>query len=240
MPIERIRLKNDAKAAVAAASNAKLVTIVFLIITYVLNLLYGKVIGDKLYEWMEAVNSGYLLANVDISALAVVLGLLISIMSTLIGYGYESYALLISRRCHADNKNLFDAFAHFFRFIWLNILIFAFTYLWTMLFIIPGIIAAYRYRMAIFIILDDPNVTALQAIRRSKELMRGHKWELFVLDLSFIGWEFLCALTLGILYIWKLPYMRATYACFYNTVCGWQPDGEPEPLPGTDNPPWEL
>ena len=73
-----------------------------------------------------------------------------------------------------------------------------FTFLWSLLFIIPGIIASYRYYMTPFILCERPDMTAREAIRESKELMKGNKWRLFCLELSFIGWELLAA---GILWV---------------------------------------
>ena len=74
-------------------------------------------------------------------------------------------------------------------------------YLWTLLLVIPGIVKSYSYFMAPYILANHPNVTATEALRLSKRIMHGHKLEVFVASLSFIGWIFLSALTLGILYI---------------------------------------
>ena len=82
------------------------------------------------------------------------------------------------------------------------------------------LIVRLRYRLAPYFLLDDPACTAREAIRRSKRAMKGWKMELFVLDLSFIGWELLGSLTLGILFAWVLPYQNATEANFYDCVTG--------------------
>lgn len=93
-----------------------------------------------------------------------------------------------------------------------------FTSLWSMLFVIPGIIKSISYSMAMYILAENPNLPALEAINRSKAMMEGHKMEMFVLQLSFIGWHLLGGITFGIAYIWILPYMNATMANFYNKV----------------------
>lgn len=93
-----------------------------------------------------------------------------------------------------------------------------FTFLWSLLFIIPGIIASLSYSMVYFIALDNLELSALDVIRKSKEMMRGHKGEYFVLGLSFIGWGILGIFTLGILYLWLIPYMQVTMANFYNEL----------------------
>lgn len=93
-----------------------------------------------------------------------------------------------------------------------------FVYLWALLFIIPGIIMAYAYSMAVYVANDNPELSAMDAIRKSKELMRGHKWDLFVLDLSFIGWILLSMLTGGIGFIFLAPYIDMAHVEFYRQL----------------------
>lgn len=88
--------------------------------------------------------------------------------------------------------------------------------LWTMLFIIPGLIKIYSYRMVPYILRDNPELSAGEVISRSRQMMDGHKWRSFVLDLSFIGWYLLGALTFGIvLVLWTAPYHNSTEAALY-------------------------
>lgn len=114
-----------------------------------------------------------------------------------------------------------ELFAHFNKF-WaafkVNFFVGLFTALWSLLFVIPGIIKAYSYSMAMYILAENPEIGALEAINRSKAMMDGHKMELFVLNLSFIGWYLLCAVTFGIAGIWVIPYVSATTANFYNKI----------------------
>ncbi|MEX2784227.1 DUF975 family protein [Streptococcus sp. H49] len=97
-----------------------------------------------------------------------------------------------------------------------------FTYLWSLLFTIPGLIKTYSYALSTYIVKDDLDqgrpVSATSAITKSRQLMDGYKWDLFVLGLSFLGWEILASLTLGIGYIWLAPYISATYAAFYDDL----------------------
>jgi hypothetical protein len=83
---------------------------------------------------------------------------------------------------------------------------------------IPGIVKGLGYSMTPFILAENPDMTAREAISASSKLMNGHKWELFVLGLTFIGWELLCVLSLGIGFLWLNPYMNATYAAFYRQI----------------------
>lgn len=94
-----------------------------------------------------------------------------------------------------------------------------YTFLWSLLFVIPGIVKAYAYSMADYIIYENPNISANEALRLSQELTRGAKGDLFVLDLSFLGWHFLSALTLGILGILYVnPYVYTTHAAVYDSL----------------------
>jgi uncharacterized membrane protein len=96
-----------------------------------------------------------------------------------------------------------------------NILVGIFTFLWSLLFIIPGIIKYYAYSMTPFIIADEPDIDFMAAIKKSQELMRGHKFRLFKLQLSFIGWFLLGALAFGIGLFFVYPYYQLAHANFY-------------------------
>lgn len=93
-----------------------------------------------------------------------------------------------------------------------------FTALWSLLFVIPGIIKSFSYAQAWYILAENPGMPALEAINRSKAMMNGHKMDMFILGLSFIGWCLLGTITLGIAFIWVGPYMNATMANFYNSI----------------------
>lgn len=92
--------------------------------------------------------------------------------------------------------------------------------LWSLLFIVPGIVASYRYAMTRYIMAEDSTISPKAAIERSKELMMGNKWRLFCLELSFIGWSILAGLTFGIGNLWLTPYRHAAEAAFYRDVTG--------------------
>lgn len=104
--------------------------------------------------------------------------------------------------------------------IWLNILLSVFTALWSLLLIIPGIIKSYSYSMASYILAENPNMTAREAIKESMRIMEGHKMDLFILQLSFLGWAILTAFTFGLAGIYVIPYMQQTFVNFYNSIKG--------------------
>lgn len=90
--------------------------------------------------------------------------------------------------------------------------------LWSILFIIPGIIAALSYSMVYMLYADDQSSTAMDYLDQSKELMHGYKWNYFVFGLSFLGWELLSVLTFGILLIWVLPYYTVAEVMYYDEL----------------------
>ena len=135
-----------------------------------------------------------------------------------IGY-YQAFKVLFT---DGDNKltaNCFRlSFGNYFKNIAAYLLMCLFIFLWTLLLIIPGIIKALAYSMTPFILQDFPELSVNQAINLSQKMMKGHKFDYFWLGLSFIGWILLGLLTLGIGYIWLIPYMYTSYAAFYEEV----------------------
>ena len=97
-------------------------------------------------------------------------------------------------------------------------LMYMFTFLWALLLFIPGIIKSLAYAMTPFIIKDYPELSANQAINLSMKMMKGRKFDLFWLTLSFLGWVLLCMLSLGIGLFWFMPYWQTTLAAFYQDV----------------------
>lgn len=140
------------------------------------------------------------------------------LLSALFTFGIISFSLKISRNEEVTYKELFSKTHLWLFFILVTLLVGIFVSLWSILLIIPGIIATYAYRMVYFIKLDNPDIGVLEAISKSKEIMRGHKLDLFILQLSFIGWIILGAFTFGILYLWLVPYMSITECNFYNSI----------------------
>lgn len=132
----------------------------------------------------------------------------------------QGYCLYLLKQHDGESAEVKDLFSQFHRFgdgFCLALLEGLYIMLWSLLFIIPGIIAAYRYAMAPFVLLENPDMTASEAIEASKQMMEGHKAELFTLDLSFIGWELLNIFTLGIGSFWLNPYKNAARAAFFRS-----------------------
>ena len=169
-------------------------------------------------EWQpylhESVKTVLLLAG----SAAGTLNLVHLILGGTVQLGYTKYLLNQYNHASLDIKDLFSQFGRFkegFLQLFLRNL---FVALWSLLFIIPGIIKALSYAMTPFIMAENPDMTALEAINASKELMDGHKAELFMLELTFLGWILLCALTLGIGSFFLNPYLNAAHTAFYKNI----------------------
>lgn len=146
------------------------------------------------------------------------LNLLRLILGGVVQLGYTKFLLNQHDGKEYEVKDLFSQFDRFSVGFLQSFLRGLYALLWGLLFIIPGIIKSYSYAMTPFILADHPELSAEEAIRRSITLMDGHKGELFMLGLTFIGWELLNVLTLGIGSFWLNPYMNAAYAAFYRDL----------------------
>ncbi len=146
-------------------------------------------------------------------------GIGVLVLSGVLAYGLCNFYLRVYRTGEAQLEDLFGGFQNFLNTFLTGLLTAVFTALWSLLFIIPGIVAALSYSMAQFILVDHPELSAMDAINESKRMMTGHKGELFVLYLSFLGWFILSGLTGGILYfLYVGPYCNMTLAGFYETL----------------------
>lgn len=132
------------------------------------------------------------------------------------------FAAAFLRLLRGDNllvDNTFAiAFNNYLHRVGTGALSWVYVFLWSLLLIIPGIIKALGYAMVPFILEDEPTLSAEETLTRSYKMMYGHKWDLFVLYLSFIGWWILCLFTLGIGFFFLKPYVKATVAAFYEDI----------------------
>lgn len=181
-------------------------------------------LGSNIFssQWMTAL-AACLIYSVIVGALAAIPGVG-SIASLLLAgplaFGLVLYFVKLARSENPTVENLFDGFKDFSGTFTVHFMVSLFTFLWTLLFIIPGIVKSYSYSMALYIKNDHPEYGWQQCIDESRCLMDGHKAELFCLHLSFLGWALLCLLTAGIGFLWLSPYMEASNANFYQALVG--------------------
>jgi len=202
--MNRVELKERAKASLKGKyGDAILMMVLFFLITGAVGFVLGFAGG---------------LLNLSENSLSLISNLVSIVMSGLFGFGMVSYYLKLSRDEEVTYKELFSKFDMAIPYILISLTTGAFIFLWSLLFIIPGIIASISYTLVYMIKLDNPEMSTMEVIRKSKEMMKGHKMDYFVLVLSFFGWAILGAFTFGILYLWLNPYMSVTFAKFYNSL----------------------
>lgn len=253
MRINRGAIKNNAKILMRETKpSVYLVTLIVLVISYALALIMTKVLGvDQLYfDLLRGSLSSVVVgdAGFGISGWAWLFYVAVLIMVQMLEVGFAIFILNAARLRATSFGNLLDGFAIFGRAIVLSILMGIFIYLWSLLLIIPGIVAAYRYSQAMYLLIENPDMSPMECIRASKRLMNGRKGELFVLDLSFIGWSLLAAIPF--VAIWVTPYMELTYANYFIAITDASDSGYSRPVIseegssksdswGDGKPPWE-
>lgn len=210
-----------------------LVSIIFIVIVTVLSELQFRLIGTlTTYTALrERLSSGELpnlsMLYTEFRPPGAALALVLYMLNPVIEIGFMSYCLKTTRAIAGDVKDVLNGFQYFIKVILLSIMIAILVFLWSMLFLFPGIVASYRYRQAYYILLDAPEKGVMQCIRESKQLMAGSKLDLFLVDLSFIGWFFLDVIVvllipapfaIPVVSIWLTPYIGLTHAGFYERL----------------------
>ena len=149
--------------------------------------------------------------------LSTFVSILTSLLSVLLGAGFAMYCMAIRRGERAEYLTLFDGFSFVGKLIALTIVTYAFIWLWSMLFVIPGIVAAYRYRFAAYNLYENPGISVMEALEMSKRQTMGYKGQIFALDLSYIGWTLLASLPamveMGMMYY-------AMFSSYYDYMTG--------------------
>lgn len=256
--IYRPEIKARARAAIRAARPAPLVmTAIILVIGLVLDrvnawMSYGALLpeltelqyllaGDPLYGMdpeAAMAAAGYVARSTTATFFFSIFS---SLFLTVLWGGYYIYCMGLQQGVRLPYSTLFDGLALAGKLIWCQILMVFKVFWWSLLFILPGIVAAYRYRFAFYNLLTDSSLSASQAIALSCRQTRGMKGELFILDLSFLGWTLLSLLTLGILDIWLRPYMTLSDLGYFEQAqlaLGRSPFGEQHASGGDD--PWDM
>ena len=224
--MDRIQLKDQARRYIRESKPSSVVAgIIFVAVLIVFSILSAKLVGIEIDRSVieQFIYSGdiemlqeYFLSQAP-TPVEMLLSALLAILEIVLSAGFTIFILNIVSAVQASYWNLLDGFGMILRVLLLYILEKIFIFLWALLLIVPGIIAAYKYRLAIYLLIEHPEMSVMDCIRESKRLMRGYKGELFVLDLSFIGWAILS----GIPYVgyiaraWLAPFYRTSEALFY-------------------------
>ena len=163
----------------------------------------------------------FILASLPIIIIASLFAAVIYfVLGGFIGVGYAKFNLNLVDKKNAAFETLFEYFSRWKTTTIARLLRALYVFLWSLLFIIPGIVAGFSYAMTDYILAEDPELTADEAISQSKSIMTGNKWRFFCLQFSFIGWDILATLAFGIGHLWLTPCKQAAYAAFYREVSG--------------------
>ncbi len=237
-PSNRVSLKDHAKKCLRACSpNIFLASLLFLALNYAANRVTQtpQIRLEAMLDAPEALEAFFATISVGRVTAIALATLAMSLFLAVVNCGWTLYTLRASRGEDTGGiETLFACFKQFWRFVVAQLLIELFVLLWMLLFIIPGIIAAYAYSQTFYIMLDDPTISPREAIRKSRQLMAGNKIDYFILELSFFGWALLSVFTYGVLDIWLRPYMDVTKAGYYNALVNWH---KPEPEMAQEAPP---
>ena len=191
----RVELKQNAKDRMREqALNPILVTLVYTLVAIAISLL-GGILG-----------------------VTVIIPFILSLASIAVQIGYVYYCMRVAKReqgAYEDLAYLIRDWRFGLKIVVLSFVINIFVSLWSLLLFVPGMIKAISYSQATMIMLENPDMDIMTAIKESQKMMDGHKMEYFVLDLSFILWMLLIAVTFGIASLWVTPYMQITMVNYY-------------------------
>ncbi len=180
--------------------------------------------GQTIYSWGDGITPGlrtFLVGGaVYLILAAIVVGVLYFVLGSVVKMGYARFNLDLTAGETPSFETLFSYFPHWKTVAAAQLLQTVYIFLWTLLLVIPGIVAGYSYAMTGYILAEHPELSASEAIAQSKAMMEGNRWRLFCLQFSFIGWDILCALTLGIGNLALRPYRHAAEAAFYRELYG--------------------
>lgn len=211
--MNRALLKQDAKNAMRFANPHPVLTTLILLVVSIASTLVLNFIGG-IFGF-----TGALIGSESISVfggfVTFVLTVVVTLLLGTVQFGYTVYCLRVFKQEDTGIGELFSYFPMVLKIIGLTLWMELFIMLWSCLCIIPGIIAGLRYSQAFFVLAENPDMSIRDCVNESKALMSGRLWEFFVLQLSFILWILLTAVTCGLAGLYVEPYMQITYAGYY-------------------------
>lgn len=249
MTPDRYSLKTDARARLRSAVPRPMtegllyVLVVGALLTLAGLILTANITPEKSEKYMSFIlNRQFMKAqdymeNLMPSTGEYLISSVLHLLSGIVAAGFSLFAMNTLRQTDASLGNLLDGFGRFFPLLLLLFLMRFLISAWFYLLVIPGFIAIYRYRMAVYLLLDHRELNPIQCLFLSAQIMRGKKWDFFLLDLSFLGWALLACLPLMLglvlgslptlilgalgsaaVLIWLLPYYELCCVGFYDEI----------------------
>ena len=238
MIIDRTAAKLQAKQLIRESQPSMLTAaLLYTLLTALIGWLSLRLTGvdtNTMNEMLQLASEGNSEAVVEMmtkatpSAGASLIDSLLRLAMAVVGVGFSLFVMNSVRRSQPALGNLLDGFGMFPRVLFLIILQIVFIFLWSLLLVIPGIVAAYRYSFAVYVMIDHPEMSAMDCLRESKRLTTGYKRQLFLLDLSFIFWFLLTMIPVVgyIAQVYVTPYMESARVLYYEQIRALQ-DGKP-------------
>ena len=232
MTIDRAAVKQHSKEIIRTSKPSMISAgLIFMLLSVLIGYLSLRLTGvdyATMSKIMQAASAGQTETAMNLMTRAMpdgresLIDLLLRLAMEIVGAGFTIFTLNTIRKTEPALGNLLDGFGMMPRLLLLIILQYLFIVLWSMLFIIPGIVAAYRYSMAVYIMIDNPQLSAMECLRESKRITAGYKGQLFQLDLSFILWLMLSAMpVIGYaVQVYLTPYMETARALYYEQIRG--------------------
>lgn len=232
MNLDRPYLKQQAKALLSTARPSPIsAAAVYVALSALMGFLSARLVGvsyetvERAMRFLEQGKADYaltILSAAQPAPSAWLINLALELVMWIVAVGFTIFVLNTLRGTGAALGNLLDGFGFFGRILLLNFVTGILVLLWSLLLIVPGIIAAYRYSMATYVLIDHPEYGVMDCLRESRRLTEGRKGELFRLDLSFLGWLLLTGLPyVGYLAsLWVTPYYALTHAMYYERYSG--------------------
>ncbi|MBO5555785.1 MAG: DUF975 family protein [Oscillospiraceae bacterium] len=233
MTINRSALKLEARDIIRQSQQTPVkilyASIIFVALNALISFLSTRLTGvsySALNRYMRYVENGdwnralSYMGSIAPSPSARLLDLALHLVTIIVGVGFTVFLFNHVRKTEPAYGNLLDGFGSYLRLAVLELVTSFFVALWSLLLVVPGIIALYRYRFAPYIMLDHPEMSIMDCIRESKRMTQGYKGQLFTLDLSFIGWALLAALPYAgyVAEIFLIPYFTISQILFYDQV----------------------
>lgn len=208
--INRIELKENAKESLKNKwAEAIKVLLILLIINIGCDIIFDKILHFGIYKYSMIIEDKEVIYSINYIS---------PIIDCIFTLGVLSFFIKISRNEDVYVSEIFSKNNMFFKFILASLLIGILVAFGTILLVIPGIIIAFSLSQVFYIILDNPKMNIIDAIKLSYKMMKGFKMDYFILCLSFIGWFIISVITIGLGFLYTIPYMQVTLANFYNFV----------------------
>ena len=243
----RVQIKEEAKGLIRTGRVSPLIVSAIVIVVGLVFSEVSSLLDTGELSYMQLLYTLDLSEQPEIiypSPTAAFVSTLLSLANTVLNAGYLSYLLGIRKGWTMSYSSLLDGLNIAGKVIWCNILMGIKIFFWSMLFVIPGIIASYRYRFALYNLIENPSLSVSEAIALSCRQTEGWKMELFVLDLSFFGWSLVTVFTGGVAGIWTRPYMALSDLGYYEMCCtsanSTSPHQDNTYDPNKNDTPWEF